>query len=258
MALLGRVVLEGPKSSEGYEPFSLHSLPLKQTTNVKNIRAPKVWGRILFHDRFINLSYRYRGSVARNQIHTNAKLSPPTTTLSQPKTLTNNRNELKYLKNKIIEYSAIKINVNPIAPYSMLNPETSSDSPSEKSNGVRLVSATHLIIQYTPTVGIITRTLLLIPPRILIFSDDLANSKQNSNSAKEISYEIVCATPRIAPKEAYFLFDDHPLSKRGYTPNPSNRSISTPLKAKDKGFSGRGVTDQKVSAKKIMAMGAAE
>ena len=47
------------------------------------------------------------------------------------------------LKNRIIEYSAIKIKVNPTPPYSMLNPETSSDSPSEKSKGVRLVSATH-------------------------------------------------------------------------------------------------------------------
>ena len=43
----------------------------------------------------------------------------------------------------IIEYSAIKIKVNPKPPYSILNPETSSDSPSEKSKGVRLVSATH-------------------------------------------------------------------------------------------------------------------
>ena len=46
------------------------------------------------------------------------------------------------LKKIIIEYSAIKIKVNPMAPYSILNPETSSDSPSEKSKGVRLVSAT--------------------------------------------------------------------------------------------------------------------
>jgi len=34
-----------------------------------------------------------------------------------------------------------KINANPPAEYSTLNPETNSDSPSAKSNGVRLVSA---------------------------------------------------------------------------------------------------------------------
>ena len=35
----------------------------------------------------------------------------------------------------------IKIMANPPAPYSVLNPDTSSLSPSEKSNGVRFVSA---------------------------------------------------------------------------------------------------------------------
>jgi len=35
----------------------------------------------------------------------------------------------------------MKIRANPPDPYSILNPETSSDSPSEKSKGVRFVSA---------------------------------------------------------------------------------------------------------------------
>lgn len=38
-------------------------------------------------------------------------------------------------------YSAIKNNANGPAAYSTLKPETSSDSPSVKSNGARLVSA---------------------------------------------------------------------------------------------------------------------
>jgi len=45
------------------------------------------------------------------------------------------------LINRIIMYSAMKIRANGPAPYSILNPETSSDSPSAKSNGVRFVSA---------------------------------------------------------------------------------------------------------------------
>jgi len=45
------------------------------------------------------------------------------------------------LINKIIEYSAKKINANPPLLYSTLNPDTNSDSPSAKSKGVRLVSA---------------------------------------------------------------------------------------------------------------------
>ena len=36
----------------------------------------------------------------------------------------------------------MKIRANPPAPYSILNPETNSDSPSAKSNGVRLESIT--------------------------------------------------------------------------------------------------------------------
>jgi hypothetical protein len=49
--------------------------------------------------------------------------------------------------NKILAYSARKISANPPAPYSILNPETNSDSPSAKSKGVRLVSAKQEIIQ---------------------------------------------------------------------------------------------------------------
>lgn len=43
--------------------------------------------------------------------------------------------------NKILAYSAIKIRANPPLLYSVLNPDTNSDSPSAKSKGVRLVSA---------------------------------------------------------------------------------------------------------------------
>ena len=41
----------------------------------------------------------------------------------------------------IIPYSAKKNKVNPAPPYSILKPDTNSLSPSERSNGARLVSA---------------------------------------------------------------------------------------------------------------------
>jgi hypothetical protein len=41
----------------------------------------------------------------------------------------------------ILAYSAINNKANLIDPYSKLNPETNSDSPSAKSKGLRLVSA---------------------------------------------------------------------------------------------------------------------
>jgi len=49
---------------------------------------------------------------------------------------------------KMFAYSAIKIRANSPALYSTLNPETSSDSPSAKSNGVRFVSA-KLVMNHT-------------------------------------------------------------------------------------------------------------
>lgn len=52
-----------------------------------------------------------------------------------------NRAAVKALITIIFIYSAMKINAKFPPPYSTLNPETSSDSPSAKSNGVRFVSA---------------------------------------------------------------------------------------------------------------------
>lgn len=45
------------------------------------------------------------------------------------------------LISKMLVYSAQKINAKSPAPYAILKPDTNSDSPSAKSNGVRLVSA---------------------------------------------------------------------------------------------------------------------
>ena len=52
----------------------------------------------------------------------------------------------------MLAYSAIKISANIALPYSILKPETNSDSPSAKSKGVRLVSAIQEINQI-PIIG---------------------------------------------------------------------------------------------------------
>lgn len=54
---------------------------------------------------------------------------------------------------RILVYSAIKISAKGPLEYSVLNPETSSDSPSAKSKGVRLVSASIVINQIINTGG---------------------------------------------------------------------------------------------------------
>lgn len=48
---------------------------------------------------------------------------------------------------KMLAYSAIKMRANSPLLYSTLKPDTSSDSPSAKSKGVRLVSARFVINQ---------------------------------------------------------------------------------------------------------------
>jgi len=53
------------------------------------------------------------------------------------------------LINRMLTYSAIKIKANTVPLYSTLNPETSSDSPSAKSKGARLVSANAVINHIT-------------------------------------------------------------------------------------------------------------
>jgi hypothetical protein len=57
---------------------------------------------------------------------------------------------------KILAYSDMKIKANIPLLYSTLNPDTSSDSPSAKSNGVRLVSA-RLVINHIIVSGIIDK-----------------------------------------------------------------------------------------------------
>jgi len=61
------------------------------------------------------------------------------------------------LKKKILPYSAMKIKANKPEPYSILKPDTNSDSPSEKSNGVRLVSAIQEITHSREMNGITRR-----------------------------------------------------------------------------------------------------
>ena len=57
---------------------------------------------------------------------------------------------LRKIEKKIIfAYSAIKIKANLNPPYSTLNPETNSDSPSAKSKGARFVSAIQQTKQIT-------------------------------------------------------------------------------------------------------------
>merc|ERR1712033_153028 len=73
--------------------------------------------------------------------------------------------DLNKLIIKILRYSPIKIKANLTPLYSVLNPETNSDSPSEKSNGVRLVSA-KLVVNQIKNRG---KHIKKMPPNLYIY-----------------------------------------------------------------------------------------
>lgn len=128
----------------------------------RSIRMVIAIGRNLFHVRYIRLSYRIRGMVARIQINKIDRdrvskikmmlfndLIPVTPTITQ---------EVIKLIARILVYSAIKISANNPLLYSTLNPDTSSDSPSAKSKGVRLVSAKFVMNHRIATNGMASKT----------------------------------------------------------------------------------------------------
>jgi len=113
----------------------------------------------------------------------------------------------------------MKIIANFTDPYSILNPDTSSDSPSAKSKGVRFNSATHVITQGSKIKNK-GPTIKSNPP--LTQPLDNAGPSQNTiklirTNASLISYAIVWAAARRPPNKAYFLFDPHPDPNKGYT-----------------------------------------
>lgn len=114
-------------------------------------------GRKNFHVKFINWSYRRRGNAARAQRNRSINRED----LSQKKRSRDTKIKECLPINKIVEiilirrifkYSATKSKANPPLPYSTLNPDTNSDSPSAKSKGARLVSA-KVVINQSRAVG---------------------------------------------------------------------------------------------------------
>lgn len=106
------------------------------------IGMTKMMGRKHFHVKYISMSYRIRGRHPRtkmNIVATNVVFV--IRMMSQWSGVCIRIVDVISLMNRIFMYSAMKIRANVLLLYSVLNPDTSSDSPSAKSNGVRFVSA---------------------------------------------------------------------------------------------------------------------
>ena len=102
-------------------------------------RNPRETGNTLPHEENIKKSYRKRGKQHRTQINNKQKKN----TFKKKHVFPKKTQTLNIPKIIHIPYSHTKIKENIPPPYSTLKPETSSDSPSEKSKGERLASARH-------------------------------------------------------------------------------------------------------------------
>jgi hypothetical protein len=114
----------------------------------------------------------------------------------------------------MLVYSAIKIKANIPALYSILNPDTSSDSPSAKSKGVRFVSA-RFVINQRIKIGSITRNRGVYELVFIIVKSRVDRRINGQIRMSDIltSYEIVWATPRSAPSRAYLELEHQPAKK---------------------------------------------
>lgn len=114
--------------------------------------------RNVFQVSAIRVSYRIRGYDPRT--HKKAYAIVIVLQISEiPRDLLNplkKRQDVSILMNRILPYSAMNRRANSPPPYSMLKPDTSSDSPSAKSKGARLVSARAVTIHISIIIGTVT------------------------------------------------------------------------------------------------------
>lgn len=119
-------------------------------------------------------------------------------------------------------YSPRKNKAKPIDEYSTWYPATNSLSASGKSKGCLLVSAkreTKNIISIGNNSRSIYHGKLCFMLTISVkFSVPVTNKTQTKHNPMEISYEIICAAQRMAPKNAYAELLDHPANNIPYTP----------------------------------------
>ena len=125
-------------------------------------------------------------------------------------------------------YSARKNRVNAPAAYSTLKPETSSASPSVRSNGAQFVSASieinHIIAK--GHAGKISYTCSCVMIRVERVKDPLIRRTDSRIIANVTPYEIVCGTACKAPITVHFELEAQPDHRMEYTAKPDMASIN--------------------------------
>lgn len=123
----------------------------------------------------------------------------------------NTMDEIAFIK-IVLVYSAMKSRANGPAAYSTLNPDTSSDSQSVRSKGLRFVSArveiSHIMaIGHAGKIGHVVSWVII---RLCRERDPLIKKVESRIMAIVTSYEMVCATARRALNREYFEFETQP------------------------------------------------
>lgn len=121
----------------------------------------------------------------------------------------------KVFINKIFAYSARKNRAKGPPAYSTLKPETSSDSPSVRSKGARFVSARVEIyhIAAKGQAGRRSQMASWVMLNICSVKPPVKITRERRISPRLTSYEIVWATARRAPINAYFELEAQPEPK---------------------------------------------
>nr|AGA54145.1 NADH dehydrogenase subunit 1 [Aleurodicus dispersus]ALD62464.1 NADH dehydrogenase subunit 1 [Aleurodicus dispersus] len=168
-------------------------------------------GKNLIQVKYINLSSRNRGSVHRVQMNKKHKIMNVKKKIIDLIFMLKNIVNVINLMIKMLEYSAKKMKAKENLLYSMMKPEINSDSPSEKSKGVRLVSAKMVMIQMSnmKIKSMWNDKFFCIKNMLLKFICSVKLMMIMMMIIKLISYEIIWAMERINPIMASLELEDH-------------------------------------------------
>src|SRR6202012_2756282 len=106
----------------------------------------------------------------------------------------------------MLAYSPSMNSAKVIAEYSVLKPPTSSDSPSGRSKGGRLVSA-RPEMKNTTSIGDSSshcHPVCLASTTAVRLSEPTVNSTETMTKPIETSYDTICAAERSPPRKEYF------------------------------------------------------
>jgi len=176
--------------------------------------------------RCMSWSYRKRGYEARTQRNTTERraalvirLRVVSSGMAGRWEAPRNRVAEREFIRRILAYSARKNRAKGPAAYSTLKPETSSDSPSVRSKGARLVSARVEMYHIAARghAGRISQMLSWTTLKVWRVKPPVKIIMLRRIRPKLTSYEMVWATARRAPIKAYFELDAQPEPKIEYT-----------------------------------------